>query len=160
MGPEVGPGEGSKIIYSINKTEPNTEPRETHSSFIPIAHSHFVIRNKFQNGRDRGARGQRRRSCYAVYTTGGSEAVWGGGDPPFPFLTPFGPVNPMRSDALELNRGARWYLHLETQKGPWAKAPGRRAGGRLYVHRSCRNGLFLALGRRGRGYLQEESSMA
>lgn len=39
-------------------------------------------------------------------------------------------------------------------------APGRRAGGRLYLHRSGPNGLFLALGRLGRRYLQEESSMA
>lgn len=41
-----------------------------------------------------------------------------------------------------------------------AQAPRRRAGGRLYLHRSGPNGLFLALGRRGRRYLQEESSMA
>lgn len=41
-----------------------------------------------------------------------------------------------------------------------AEAPGTRAGGRPYLHQSGPNGLFLALGRRGRGYLQEESSMA
>lgn len=32
---------------------------------------------------------------------------------------------------------------------------GRRAGGRLYLQRSGPNGLFLALGHHGSGYLQE-----
>lgn len=50
-----------------------------------------------------------------------------------------------------------WDARKGTSK---AEAPGRRAGGRLYLHRSGPNGLFLALGRRGRDYLQEESSMA
>lgn len=138
-GLEAGPGEGSKVTYSINKTEPNTEPRETHSTFISIAHSHFVIRNKFQKWTERGEGGSAgpapAKLLHCVHNWG-SEAVWGGGRPPYPFLTPFGPFNPMRSDALEFNRGARWYLHLETEKGPWAEAPGRRAGGREAVFTS------------------------
>lgn len=43
--------------------------------------------------------------------------------------------------------------------GLW-RPGGGRTGGKLYLQRSGPNGLFLALGRRGRGYLQEESSMA
>lgn len=142
--------------------------RETHSTFISIAHSHFVIRNKtFRSGRD-GERGA--SEVPTLYSQLGFQGCTGGRGP-LPFLTPFGPVNPMRSDAQEFNREARWYLQLETETGSWAGAPGRgrarprrpggeRAGGRLYLHRSSPNGLYLALGRRGRGYLQEESSMA
>ena len=60
MGLEVGPGEGSKITYSINKLKMNPLllNQETHNTFISIAHSHFVIRNKsFRSGRggERGA---------------------------------------------------------------------------------------------------------
>lgn len=49
-------------------------------------------------------------------------------------------------------------------RGPGLGLPGvgarEEGGGRLYLHRSGPNGLFLALGRLGRRYLQEESSMA
>lgn len=79
-----------------------------------------------------------------------------------PFLTPFGPVNPLRSDAREFNRRARWLFTLGNRgraMGLW-RPGGGRTGGKLYLQRSGPNGLFLALGRRGRGYLQEESSMA
>lgn len=88
MGLEVGPGEGSKIIYSINKTEPNTEPRETHSTFISIAHSHFVIRNKFQKWTGRGSAGPAPAKLLQCVHNWGSEAVWGGGGPPFPLSYP------------------------------------------------------------------------
>lgn len=162
MGLEVGPGEGSKIIYRINKTEPNTEPRETRSTFISIAHSRFVIRNKFQKwtGRD-GERGASASEVAPLCTQLGVEAGWGGGGPPFPFLTPFGPVNPMRSDALEFNSGARGYLHLETEKGPWAEAPGRRAGGREAVCTSVVSEWLVPRSRPPRPrVVQEESSMA
>lgn len=85
--------EGSKITYSINKLKMNPLllNQETHNTFISIAHSHFVIRNKsFRSGRG-GAQGQ--RNCYIVFTIGGSEAVQGE-EAPYPFSFPFGPLRP------------------------------------------------------------------
>lgn len=54
MGLEVGPEEGRKITYNINKFKKNPLllNQETHNTFISIAHSHCVIRNKsFRSGR-------------------------------------------------------------------------------------------------------------
>lgn len=93
MGLEVGPGEGSKITYNINKLKMNPLllNQETHNTFISIAHSHFVIRNKFQKWTGREARGQ--RNCYIVSTIG-VQRLYRAEKPPLPFFTPFGPLSP------------------------------------------------------------------
>lgn len=68
---------------------------------------------------------------------------------PLTFLSPVGPVYPLRSDALEFKGGAKQYLQWETQRSP---AGDRRAGGCIY---NGPNGLFLALGRHCSGYIQK-----
>ena len=69
------------------------------SMFVCIAHNHFVIRNKsFRSGGDGGC------GASKVIPLCSQLGFWGCAgrrSPPLPFLTHLGPVNPMRSNALE-----------------------------------------------------------
>lgn len=79
--------------------------------------------------------GHSQRRCYVIFTFGvpGPTRARVGGVveevSPLPFLSPVGPVYPLRSDALEFKGGARQYLQWETQRSP---AGDRRAGGCIY----------------------------
>lgn len=98
MGLEVGPGEGSKITYSINKLKMNPLllNQETHNTFISIAHSHFVIRNKsFRSGQG-GERGA--SEIATLYSQLGFRGCTGRRSPS-PFSYPLWSVKTMRPDA-------------------------------------------------------------
>ena len=94
MGLEVGPEEGRKITYNINKFKKNPLllNQETHNTFISIAHSHCVIRNKsFRSGRG-GELGA--SEIATLYSQLGFRGCTGRRSPPPPFFTPFGPLSP------------------------------------------------------------------
>ena len=123
MGLEVGPGEGSKITYSINKLKMNPLllNQETHNTFISIAHSHFVIRNKsfrIGPGGECGA-----SKIATLYSQLGSEAVQGG-EAPYPFSYPFGRLRPWdqmpRADFKQQSPGVLFFFFfLILLKSSW-----------------------------------------